>query len=90
MPMLGVHKALAQELAPAVRVNAIAPGAILWPSTEGTLTDADEQNTVLDRTPLKRMGEPADIAKTALFLATQAPYITGQVINVDGGRSLTV
>lgn len=88
--LLMMSKALAQELAPAVRVNAIAPGAILWPSEQGPLTDTKEQQTILERTPLARIGAPSDIARTALFLATDAPFITGQVINVDGGRSLTV
>ncbi|WP_445426683.1 pteridine reductase [Alishewanella sp. HL-SH06] len=77
-------KALARELAPAVRVNGIAPGAILWPSQ--ALDDADK-DMVLQQVPLARLGEASDIANTLLFLA-QAPYITGQIVAVDGGRSL--
>ncbi|MDX3773530.1 pteridine reductase [Chromatiaceae bacterium AAb-1] len=83
--LLMMTKALAQELAPSVRVNGIAPGAILWPSQQ-SLPDADK-HSILQQIPLQRLGEPEDIARTALFLA-QAPYITGQIIAVDGGRSL--
>jgi len=79
--------ALASELAPAVRVNGIAPGAVLWPeSGKATL----EQQALLARTPLARAGDPADIARTALFLLRDAPYISGQIIRVDGGRSLSI
>lgn len=77
-------KALARELAPAVRVNGVAPGAILWPSQP--LAEADKQS-ILQQIPMQRLGEPEDIARTVLFLA-QAPYITGQIIAVDGGRSI--
>lgn len=80
-------KALAQDLAPQVRVNAIAPGAILWPENENQEL---EQSQLLEQIPLARMGEPADIAKTVLFLTEQAPYITGQTITVDGGRSINL
>jgi pteridine reductase len=79
-------KALARELAPAVRVNAVAPGAILWP--EDPEHGAQHQD-IINRTALKCEGEPADIARTVVFLVNQAPYITGQVITVDGGRSLS-
>lgn len=78
-------KSLARELGPEVRVNGVAPGAILWPS-EG-MTDS-KKTEILDRTTLKRAGEPADIAKTIVFLATQANYISGQIIAVDGGRTV--
>lgn len=77
-------KALARELAPAVRVNGIAPGAILWPSQ--ALPDSDKA-AVLSQVPMQRLGNPTDIANTMLFLAS-APYITGQILAVDGGRSL--
>ncbi|MFA5625948.1 MAG: pteridine reductase [Thiohalomonadaceae bacterium] len=78
-------RALAGELGPQVRVNAVAPGAILWPEN-----DMDEltQQRIISRTFLKRQGAPEDIAKTVLFLLRDANYITGQVITVDGGRSL--
>ncbi len=77
-------RSLARELGPEVRVNGVAPGAILWP--EQGLSQA-AQHEILDRTALKRPGAPADIARTVLFLVRDAPYITGQVITVDGGRS---
>ena len=81
-------RSLARELAPAVRVNGIAPGAILWPQSDEE-EDAERRERQLARVPLGRKGEPRDIAKTLLFLADHAPYITGQIISVDGGRSLT-
>lgn len=74
---------LAQELAPAVRVNGIAPGAILWPETEGA-----EPNRVVAQIPLARAGAPSDIANLVSYLAN-ADYISGQIIAVDGGRSAT-
>ena len=77
-------KALARELGPEVRVNGVAPGAILWP--EQGLDETGKQE-ILDRTALKRPGAPQDIARTVLFLARDADYITGQIIAVDGGRS---
>ena len=77
---------LARELGPAVRVNGVAPGAILWPEHE---LDDQAKNEILDRTALKRQGSPEDIAKTALFLIQDADYISGQIINVDGGRTLS-
>ncbi len=77
-------KALARELGPEIRVNGIAPGAILWPA-QG-LNDATRRE-ILNRTALKTTGSPDDIARTILFLARDAGYITGQVINVDGGRT---
>lgn len=78
-------QSLALELAPSVRVNAIAPGAILWP--ESGKTDAQKQ-AILDMTPLARIGDVADICKAARFLIEDAAYCTGQVIAVDGGRLL--
>ncbi len=78
-------KALAQDLAPEIRVNAIAPGAILWPEAGN---QEIQQSDLLNQIPLARMGEPEDIAKTVVFLAKNAPYITGQTIAVDGGRSI--
>jgi len=78
-------RSLAVELAPNVRVNAIAPGAILWPTTE---PDETSKQKTLDDIALQRLGDPLDIAKTVLFLARDADYITGQIITVDGGRSL--
>jgi pteridine reductase len=79
-------KSLARDLAPAVRVNGIAPGAILWP--EAGLAEA-EKDATLGKVPLARLGCPDDIAETALFLARDADYITGQIVAVDGGRSVS-
>jgi len=81
-------KSLAKELAPKVRVNGIAPGVILWPNTDDQMSDTIKQQ-VIEKVPLKRTGSPEDIARTALFLATSASYMTGQIITVDGGSSLT-
>ena len=83
--LLGLTRALALELAPDVRVNAVAPGPIAWPEDGGF--DADARAKIIDRTLLKRQGEPSDIGRTVRFLIYDAPYVTGQVINVDGGRS---
>ncbi|MDX1538805.1 pteridine reductase [Arsukibacterium sp.] len=82
--LLMMTKSLARELAPTIRVNGIAPGAILWPSQQ--LAEADKAD-VLRQIPLQRTGTPEDIANTVLFLL-QSPYISGQIIAVDGGRSL--
>ncbi|MFO1391739.1 MAG: pteridine reductase [Agitococcus sp.] len=83
--------ALAKELAPAVRVNGVAPGAILWPdANSNSAISYDTQQQILAGIPLQRLGCPEDIAKTACFLINDAPYITGQIIAVDGGRSLTL
>jgi len=79
-------KTLAKELAPNIRANGISPGSILWPQDESELTDK-EKMMMIDRIPLKRQGSPNDIAEAVLFLAN-AKYITGQVFNIDGGRSL--
>jgi pteridine reductase len=78
-------KSLARELGPEVRVNAVAPGAILWPD-EGTRPATQRQ--IIERTALKRQGSPSDIADAVRFLLLEAPYVTGQVLAVDGGRSL--
>ena len=78
-------RSLARDLGPEVRCNGIAPGAILWP--ENGLSDADRQQ-MLDHIPLARRGDPADIASTMLFLLRDADYISGQVLAVDGGRSV--
>ena len=78
-------QSLALELAPEVRVNAVAPGAILWP--ESGKSDAQKQ-AILDATPLTRIGEVADICKAVRFLIEDASYCTGQILAVDGGRLL--
>lgn len=78
-------KALARELGPEVRVNGIAPGAILWPDTG--IGEAEKKATIA-RTALRRLGTPEDIVRTLLFLVRDADYLTGQIIAVDGGRTL--
>ena len=78
---------LARELGPEVRVNAIAPGNILWSTNP---EKAESLNTVIERTALKRQGEPEDLAGAALFLLRDAGYVTGQVLRVDGGRWLNI
>lgn len=83
--LVALTKVLAKELAPQVRVNAVAPGAILWPDHE--LPEAQKQE-ILAKIALQRIGSPEDIAKAISFLVFDAPYITGQVITVDGGRTL--
>lgn len=79
-------KSLARELAPDVRVNGVSPGAILWPEVKDYEPMHQE---IIDRTALKREGNPTDIADTVWFLADSANYITGQIIAVDGGRTLS-
>ena len=79
-------KSLARELAPMVRVNGVAPGAILWPEVEAYETLHQE---IIQRTALKREGHPRDIAATVWFLIDASDYITGQIISVDGGRTLS-
>ena len=78
-------RSLALELAPEVRVNGVAPGAILWPQDQDM--ESSDQQKILDQIPLQRTGQPEDIAETILFLITNH-YINGQIINVDGGRQL--
>ena len=78
-------RALAKDLAPDIRVNGVSPGAILWP--EDDMSDAVKK-TILEQIPLQRSGDPDDIAGCVLFLARDATYVTGQIIAVDGGRSM--
>ena len=77
-------KSLAAELGPEVRVNAVAPGAILWPEH----LDAAGREKIVSRTFLKRQGAPEDIARAIRYFIQDAPYVTGQILAVDGGRSL--
>jgi pteridine reductase len=83
--LLGLTRALAIELAPEIRVNAVAPGPILWP--DDAAFDDQSRERIVAHTLLKHEGSPHDIARTVKFLLNDAPYITGQVINVDGGRT---
>jgi pteridine reductase len=87
--LLALTRALARELAPEIRVNGVAPGTILWPDDEAWRDEVSRQR-IINQTALKRIGEPDDIAATVQFLLADAPYITGQVIAVDGGRSITL
>ena len=81
--LIMLTRSLARELGPAVRVNAIAPGPVLWPESG---IDPELRRRIVERTALKRAGTPEDVAKAALFFATDAPYVTGEVLAVDGGR----
>ena len=87
--LLALTRALARDLAPEIRVNGVAPGTILWPDDEAWRDEVSRQR-IINQTALKRIGEPDDIAATVQFLLADAPYITGQVIAVDGGRSITL
>jgi len=79
-------KSLAKDLAPDIRVNGVSPGAILWPENGNSEISQAE---LLEKIPLARMGHPQDVAKTVRFLISDADYITGQIIAVDGGRSVS-
>ncbi len=81
-------KVLAKELGPHVRVNAVAPGSILWPEGENSMS-SDEKMRIVNRTALKRSGAASDIAAAVLFFTRDASYATGQVIEIDGGRMLS-
>jgi len=87
--LVALTRGLAQEMAPQVRVNAVAPGVIVWPENEIWL-DEEQRRSIVSQTLLKREGEPDDIALTVQFLIAEAPYITGQIISVDGGRSINL
>ena len=79
--------ALAKDLGPKIRVNGVAPGAILWPEQEG---ESGGQQKILEKTVMGRAGNPEDIASAVAYLALDAPYVTGQILAVDGGRSLNI
>ncbi len=83
--LIMLTRALARELAPEVRVNAIAPGPVLWPDAP---MPEERKQEIIDRTPLHRHGSPDDIARAVLFFASDAPFVTGQILAVDGGRSI--
>lgn len=85
--LLMLTKVLAKEYGPLIRVNGIAPGSMIWPEGENALSE-EEQQKIISRTLLLRSGIPEDIAKAVLFFVRDANYVTGQVLNVDGGRLL--
>jgi pteridine reductase len=87
--LMALTRSLARELGPEVRVNGVAPGTILWPEDDTWGDDVSRQR-IINQTALKRIGEPDDIARAVEFLVTAAPYVTGQVLAVDGGRSVTL
>ena len=80
-------RSLALDLGPDVRVNGVAPGAVMWPSDGKPY---DDQQAMLARTPLQRAGSPEDVAGAVLWLLRDSPFVTGQIIRVDGGRTLSV
>ncbi len=86
--LVGMTRSLARELAPEVRVNAVAPGPILWP--DDASFDELSRQRIISHTPLKREGEPDDIAKAVYFLIVDATYVTGETISVDGGRHVAI
>jgi pteridine reductase len=86
--LVGLTRSLARELAPEVRVNAVAPGPILWPDDE-TFDELSRQR-IISHTPLRREGTPEDIARAVHFLLADASYVTGDTLNVDGGRHVAV
>jgi len=83
--LIHLTRALARELAPEVRVNGVAPGPVLWPETG---MDARRRQEIIDHTPLGHAGTPEDVARAVRFFACDAPFVTGQILAVDGGRSL--
>jgi pteridine reductase len=86
--LVGLTRSLARELGPEIRVNGVAPGPILWPE-DGSWDEVTRQRTI-SNTLLKRTGDPDDIARAVHYLIAEAPYVTGQVIAVDGGRSINL
>lgn len=85
--LAAMTRSLALDLGPEVRVNGVAPGAVMWPSDGKPY---DDQQAMLARTPLQRAGSPEDVAGAVLWLLRDAPFVTGQIIHVDGGRTLSV
>ena len=87
--LVALTRSLARELGPEVRVNGVAPGAIMWPE-DGEWQDEVSRQRIISSSLLKRVGEPDDIARAVAFLVHDAPYITGQIIAVDGGRNVHI
>ena len=86
--LVGLTRSLARELAPEVRVNAVAPGPVIWP--EENEFDELARQRIISHTPLRREGLPEDVAKAVHFLLADAPYVTGETIHVDGGRHVAI
>ncbi len=86
--LVGLTRSLARELAPEIRVNAVAPGPVIWPEEDGF--DELARQRIISHTPLRREGLPEDVAGAVRFLLADAPYITGETINVDGGRHIAL
>ncbi len=86
--LIGLTRSLARELAPEVRVNAVAPGPVLWPDDESF--DELSRQRIISHTPLRREGGPEDIAGAVLYLLRDARYVTGETIRVDGGRHISI
>jgi pteridine reductase len=86
--LAGLTRSLARELGPEVRVNGVAPGPIAWPE-DGSFDEVARQR-VISNTILRRTGEPDDVARAVYYLIAEAPYVTGQIIAVDGGRSINL
>lgn len=84
--LANLTRSLARELAPEVRVNGVAPGAITWPE-DASWQDELARQRIINTVPLRRVGDPDDIARAVVFLVVNAPYVTGHILNVDGGRS---
>jgi len=87
--LAALTRSLARELGPEIRVNGVAPGAILWPEDEAW-SNEEERERIIAQTSLKRIGDPDDVARTVQFLIADAPYVTGQIVAVDGGRSISL
>lgn len=87
--LAGLTRSLALELGPDIRVNGVAPGAILWPDS-GAAFPQDEQARIIAQTPLQKIGTPEDVAGAVKYLMLDAPFVSGQIIAVDGGRGLVV
>ena len=83
--LIMLTRALARELGPEIRVNGIAPGPVMWPESA---LDAQVKQEIVRKTALRRIGTPEDVAQCAVYFATAAPFVTGQILAVDGGRSL--
>jgi pteridine reductase len=85
--LAGLTRALALEMGPEVRVNGVAPGAILWPDDDASFP-ADERSRIVAQTPLGSVGRPEDVAGAVKYLLLDAPFVTGQILAVDGGRAI--